>query len=313
VEFLAGTVRDVGETVRAELDAIVKRGVTARNFQELTSLRQLENYRARCPDDAGQAAIRHLVRVIEDALATMTDERARAALTELLNLNHTVGKRVLNGKDGARGRAGEKLDVGPSQFLAYEPSLLDDLADLLVAGARPRVNDDAWVSFDWAHVISVAELVHRDLEVKVRPDLVITMSGPGSFAAFYMMKLNARDVPVVAAVTFPLRSREQDALRTFAAAARSAGWHRIETSKWVIFIPDVVEHYPPGSAVTILDDRVVSGEAQNALREYLTGKGYKTSCAALFFPPDVPIPDLVGGRPVKGRFELPWTTDRGRS
>lgn len=153
----------------------------------------------------------------------------------------------------------------------------------------------------------------RRLERQFEPDLLITMSGPGSFAACTLMRLNVRDVPVLVATTFPGMGEPNRAERAFATAAVKSGAVHLRTAKWSIYLPSLVRHLPAQHRVALVDDRVVTGESQLLTRKLLIGMGYQVACAALFANPGAPVPDLMVGREIPALFQLPWGSARGRA
>jgi hypothetical protein len=139
------------------------------------------------------------------------------------------------------------------------------------------------------------------------------MSGPGSFAAIYTMRIDHRDTPVAVAVTFPARETRKTSEHQFRQVALRDGWEGVATAKWSVYVPNVVMHYPPGSRVTILDDRVISGETQAIVKRMLELRDLEVQCAALFGPRECEVPDILVGRYIEGEFEMPWGTSRGRT
>ena len=100
--------------------------------------------------------------------------------------------------------------------------------------------------------------------------------------------------------------------RDFQRASASAGWHEVETTKWKVYLPDVVTHYEPGSCAVIFDDRVISGTTQQFVKEYLEGLELTIYCCALFAPESRRQQMDFVGRYIEGEFEMPWGDQRGR-
>lgn len=309
--------RIMGNTLESELHDVVKRGVWA-SFPTLAGFRAWQPF----IDAGGTSDIatgsRILARTIKSALVAWQDAAPKDALAveKLLDLDSHRGKRVLNGPGGLRTHAGQVYNVSWDQFRRkYEDGLLRAFAGFLGAWvgapALPAsLQPEIHLSFD-ALERSARDL-HRTLEQQLSPDLVITMSGPGSFAACYMMQFNPRDIPVVMAVTFPRRNTQSDVERQFARATQISNGFHVETSKWSIYLPGALRHLPVGYRIALVDDRVLTGDAQAAVRIELEGLGYQVSCAALFSAGESRIPDLLVGRKITGAFQMPWGTARGR-
>lgn len=280
----------------------------------------LEEMPRRWPDLVGldgkrACGARALEQVLRDALADWHRESPRdaAAMDRLLGLGHH-GRRVLNGPHGLRTSAGRLFgDVGWDQFSRqYEGPLVERFVDFLQRWDGRQGPAAPMTSLGFADVECTAVSLHRRLEREFRPDLVITMSGPGSIAACYMMRLDPRDVPVLVAVTFPRREHVSAAETEFAAAARAADTVHLRTSKWSIYLPEVVRHLPRGHRIALVDDRVMTGESQRLVRQTLTDLGYRVTCAALFANPGVAGPDVMIGREIAGPFQMPWGPADGR-
>lgn len=175
-----------------------------------------------------------------------------------------------------------------------------------------RPHDDAGI-ISWEMIQRTLTTMHREIETIYAPDLVLTMSGPGSIAAAYTMSLNTRDVPIVFATTFPIRDVSSKPYKKFLEAAKPADWPHFETAKWSVYLPNVLKYLPKKSKILIFDDRVLSGETQTKASEILRGWGYTVECAAMLCGD--PVPDFVKfcGRVVTDDYYMPWGTKRGRT
>jgi len=121
------------------------------------------------------------------------------------------------------------------------------------------------VSLSWETTHLLLNKLQRDIETAFAPDVVVTMSGPGSFAACYCMGLNPRDVAVIFATTFPKRNERNASHQIFRRAAMASGWIYIDTNKWEV-LPSVtrtldfrltVRDNHPGGGRTKSDDMIV--------------------------------------------------------
>lgn len=167
------------------------------------------------------------------------------------------------------------------------------------------------------HLTRDEVVIVRRIDALFPPDVILTMSGPGSIAALYCMGLRPKATPVLVCVTFPLIAASNKEVIAFCAAAEKHQWIRLETDKWLIFVPSVIESYSKDAKFLIFDDRVISGASQEALRRTLIQMGFKNiKCAAMIWSPaelnsDVEIE--FRGQEIAGRFYMPWGSSQGRS
>ena len=173
----------------------------------------------------------------------------------------------------------------------------------------------------WEMIWRILNSMYRRIEVEFKPDIVLTMSGPGSFAACYCMSLDVRSTPTVVATTFPIRRHGNQTAESFSGIIADRGWHRIDTSKWIVFLPNVfdcslfsIADSPVAKVpkVLIFDDRVISGETQRKVTEFLTGRGFEVRRAAMLADPSVAKEIDFLGETIKGEFYLPWGDKHGR-
>lgn len=155
--------------------------------------------------------------------------------------------------------------------------------------------------------------MHREIEQRFEPDVVLTMSGPGSFAAFLCLSMNPRDVPVVACTTFPRRDRPSPPHQIFATAARESTWHVVETSKWVVYLPAAIRSFPPKTRVLVFDDRVISGDTQREVRTLLEESGYVVQTAAMIVGSNAKPLVEFHGLVIDDEYLLSWGARRGRT
>jgi nucleoside phosphorylase len=165
----------------------------------------------------------------------------------------------------------------------------------------------------WETIHSILNTLYREIERNFAPDLVITMSGPGGFAACYCMGLNPRDIPVLFATTFPRREEPSSSHSMFRQVAEIGGWLPLSTEKWDVYLPNAITLLPPNSKILIFDDRVITGETQRKLKLELKRYGYDVRCAAMLASDDVADQlDFIGSR-VNNDYIMPWGRKRGRT
>jgi hypoxanthine phosphoribosyltransferase len=161
-----------------------------------------------------------------------------------------------------------QMKAGTKEGFVESPATL--VPDASVLGSRGG-------SHDWTSVQQLLARVTRRIRRDYQPDVVITMSGPGSIPAFLQLASDGKDVPVVAATTFPANGLGEP-VRT---AAREAGYYHVKSSKWDVLIPPLVDLLPKGAKVLLFDDRVRSGETHRLVRVRLESKGLEVRSAAL--------------------------------
>jgi hypoxanthine phosphoribosyltransferase len=169
-------------------------------------------------------------------------------------------------------------------------------------------------AFTFDEIKQMVANIHRRIETEFRPDIIVTMSGPGSIAAHYLSQLNTRSTPLFVAIAFP-KSRSGKvsmSIKRFRAVSKVNGWRELATDKWSIFLPGLLFGFPVGTKVVIFDDRVLSGASQIVLYEALRACKYEVRRAAV-----VSCSDQAGavhwhGRIVDGTYYMPWGTHYGR-
>jgi hypothetical protein len=311
-----------------DLRLLIRSGLHAA-FANLPAIRSMRTYQRNVAEDTKVQGAPTIRRILERALrdwdntaspsSSPSPSARRDAMAALLAFGRE-GKRnrKLNGVDGLRHKAGQAFEVGYDQFAkAYEASVITDFAEWLVVWDRDHVEPDVrprsgrpkvgWDEIEW-----ICGRISRQLGRVFQPDVVLTMSGPGSIAAFYCMKLSSEDAPVVTAVTFPRQSPPSREERHFQRIADRAGWAEIETTKWRVFLPNVLRCLDEGERVVLLDDRVISGTTQREVKAHLEAQGLTVFCCALFAPEARRDQLDFIGRVIDGDFEMPWGDQRGR-
>lgn len=183
-----------------------------------------------------------------------------------------------------------------------------------LGGAGSFVSDRTGVqSLGWKSIHNITQRLHDEIETSYTPEVVLTMSGPGGFAAMLSMSYSMRLVPTLVAVTFPLRESVSAAENSYRQAAKSSTWKRLETGKWSVYLPKALANYPESTRVLIFDDRVLSGTTQKLARDHLESAGMNVKTAALVVSTDNTMNVDYFGTIIDDRFSMPWGTDRGRT
>ena len=204
-------------------------------------------------------------------------------------------------KSGSQGRAAANAS-------AFMFSVLGKISSATLKTAR-----DADFTINWETTHLLLNKLQRDIETAFAPDIVVTMSGPGSFAACYCMALNSRDIPVLFATTFPKRAQRNASYENFRKVAVDADWIYLETNKWEVYLPNLLAQLPPKSKVLIFDDRVITGETQMKLKSVLQNYDYEVRCAAMLAGSEVAAQLDFIGQARDGDYYMPWGSKHGRS
>jgi hypoxanthine phosphoribosyltransferase len=184
----------------------------------------------------------------------------------------------------------------------------------LANSTNPSSTKDQGVKYvSWEEITSILNSLHMRIESTFRPDLVITMSGPGSFAASYCIALNPRYIPVLFATTFPKTQEDRRTNLDFHRAAVRGEWICVTTSKWEVYIPNIVKNLPKGTKLLIFDDRVMSGETQTKVKADLETYGLVVKRAAMLAEKSVAAEIEFVGNAIEGDYYMPWGSKYGRA
>ncbi|WP_143036055.1 SIR2 family protein [Lentzea fradiae] len=185
------------------------------------------------------------------------------------------------------------------------------LADLL-ADSR-ELDDSIRIQFDWDTLTPMLMRLHRRIEKEFKPDFIVAMSGPGNVAPAYCLAHSSSDPPLLTAVTFPKRPHRSPSCIKFRDVAQSGGWAHHESTRWDVFLPNLISHFPKGARVLIFDDRAVGGRVQREVSKILAGYGYEVRRAALIVHPDCKDEVDFYEQVVVGDFGFPWGGKYGRN
>lgn len=199
-----------------------------------------------------------------------------------------------------------------SHFKRISPVVIEsDLGDKI---SLPESEGNQFY-LSWPIVLSLLERVNRESERNFGPDVVVTMSGPGSFAACKRMCMGTRDIPLLVAVTFPRPSdgSTNPDCAAFEPLASRNNWIHIRSSRWEVFLPSILRDMDTGSKVLVLDDRVLSGETQFTARKSLQELGLNVRLGALVAPSAVADRIDFVGKVEDGEYLFPWGHSSGRT
>ena len=183
------------------------------------------------------------------------------------------------------------------------------LADLRAPGAPNEVPTD----YSWNSLAVLLGRLQRRIRRDYDPQIVLSLAGPGSFAAQYCLSLDPIETPVLVAVTFPKGPPRSGSNEWFRTLAERDGWHHIESRKWDVYLPSLLGKLPDATRVLILDDRTIGGNVQRMVAQRLTDMGHTVRRAALIVHPDVAKDVDWYEEEIEHDFHFPWGTRRGRS
>lgn len=306
------------EAVVRDLKLLVHPGLD-HGLNQMSTLAELPVTKSRL-SSLHPVAVRDSVReVVLEAIERLREENepyGDAARALLLLRART--RRVEDTAGFRRDNAGDYIGASAGTFRRHhEPRVLTALAQQIVAmvaelGEEPSFRPADTTAIGWDVITPKLREMHRRIEQQFSPEVVVTMSGPGSFAAWYCMSFDSRDVPVVVCNTFPQGRESGPMLKLFAEAAEASTLSTFDSTKWKVFVPAVLAEYPRGSRVLMFDDRVISGDTQRQLRALLEDIGMQVKSAAMIV--DAGSEDLVDffGLTVDSDYVMPWGSRRGR-
>jgi nucleoside phosphorylase len=218
---------------------------------------------------------------------------------------------LLSGKSSADVRGSQ--ETAASNAAAFLFRILDKLE--LDAFKRPEAGTAP--TLDWSQLQPILNSMYRRIDALFPPDLIITMSGPGSVAALYCMGLRPKPTPVLVCVTFPKESGTNTEVVAFSSAADANHWFKLKTDKWIIYVPGLISQYPRDSKILIFDDRIITGASQEKLLATLAAEGFtNVKCAAMICDVSemkAKITIEFKGLEVRGQYFMPWGSKQGRS
>lgn len=185
---------------------------------------------------------------------------------------------------------------------------LSDMARQTGRGSTAETN-----VIGWEVLSNKLRRLARRIEKGYSPDFVLSMSGPGNFASAMCLSHWDSDPPLLTAITFPKLPTPSAAALSFAKVAESCNYELIETSRWLIYVPDAVRHFAKGSRALVLDDRVIGGNSQARAKKLLAGLGYDVRTAALVVSPESRMMVDFYEEVIDGDFVFPWGGRYGRN
>ena len=169
------------------------------------------------------------------------------------------------------------------------------------------------VDYGWDAMQSKLPRLARRIHKDFAPQVIVSMSGPGTTVAALCLRHFGDDPALAVAVTFPKLPVLSKFGREFASVGDDADLVHIETTRWHIYLPNFLRHYPPGTRALILDDRVVGGNSQKRAADVLRGLGFDVKTAALVVHPDMLTEVDYFEEMTEHDFTFPWGSKWGRN
>lgn len=187
------------------------------------------------------------------------------------------------------------------------------LADLLNDSNASKATVGGRIKFDWDTVTPMLMRLHRRIEREYRPDFIVSMSGPGNVAPAYCLAHSSDDPPLLTAVTFPKRPHRSANCIAFKGVAEKSDWFHHESTRWDVFLPNLIKHFPKGSKGLIFDDRAIGGRVQKEVADIMRGLGYEVRRAALIVHPGCKDEVDYYEQVISADFGFPWGGKYGRN
>lgn len=169
------------------------------------------------------------------------------------------------------------------------------------------------LAYDWAMLQAKIPRLVRRITKDFDPQVIVTMSGPGTMFAALCLRHFSADPPLLSAVTFPKLPTLSAAGAHFESVALAADWVHLETSRWHIYLPNALRHFPPGTRLLILDDRSIGGNSQKRAANELRALGFEVKTAAFVVAPAVQTEVDYSEEITDHDFTFPWGGKYGRN
>ncbi|WP_131831201.1 MULTISPECIES: hypothetical protein [unclassified Frankia] len=302
---------DLNSRIYEDLKRLINPGlVRAHGDGELTTLPHLASVRRKRSGTSKRGEL-HAIRTVVLGAIEQLGLPTSAAAKELLALESNPTR-----VEFRRDRAARAIGLQSGQgFKSHRQSaLLKELADTiehLEESIHESLKTQTPIVLEWPVIQMAIVRMHANVDRSFAPELLLTMSGPGSFAACYFSTLSSRDVPLIVCTTFPRRDDRLPSHSIFERAATASNYVRIDTSKWVVYLPNLLFELPTKTRVLILDDRILSGETQNTVAEKIGGRFDVRRAAIIAHTSALSMLDYHG-MVLDDDYIMPWGSKHGR-
>lgn len=159
-------------------------------------------------------------------------------------------------------------------------------------------------SFTWDDVETGALDILKRAEKDFRPHILLMVSGPGGIVTSLAMVRSGRYYPVYTAMLEDKRGP--------LFPSKPAGYTEVSTQKWNIYLPNILSGENE-KRVLIIDDCVMSGDLQAAVRRFLLDHGFAKQniffatliCSKIAMQSNK-APDIYWYLNPHGEFYFPW-------
>lgn len=122
--------------------------------------------------------------------------------------------------------------------------------------------------YSWADVTQGLSTILSELEKEsFKPDIILTISGPGGIVANLAMTMIDEYLPFYQAMI-------EDPSKPWAASPH--GHTIVKSTRWKIHIPDSILDEEKERNILIVDDTCVTGTTVGGIVDYLTRQGFKS-------------------------------------
>ena len=157
--------------------------------------------------------------------------------------------------------------------------------------------------FSWDDIsVACRQLRHRAIS-RFKPQVFVCFSGPSSIVASILMQLSACSVPMFVVFIEKRLGAQSD-------VEEMPEHRRVETTKWIFYIPEVVFSFADKRAL-LVDDCVISGESLLLLKQLLIENDFKVikTCSMVCTyaaKQSNKQPDFYHYLVDNGHFFMPW-------
>jgi len=164
--------------------------------------------------------------------------------------------------------------------------------------------------FDWDDVLTGVKTVSKQVSRDSRPDLMLSVSGPGSIVSNLLLTETSTHVPLYVAISQRADETQHPCRPHYRVT--------MQTTKWRTYIPDDVFAFKD-KRILVCDDCVLSGDTMAALTKVLVDNGFerRNITTMALFVTDVArsankAPDFFWFEVPDSDFYLPWGRSLGR-
>ncbi|MFE3846179.1 phosphoribosyltransferase family protein [Thermoplasmatota archaeon] len=164
--------------------------------------------------------------------------------------------------------------------------------------------------YDWKDVEIGIEEISNKIFKKFQPDVLLSLSGPGSIVANLMLTKTAKFIPLYVGISKKINSKDF----TFEPQKMKT----ITTTRWKTYIPDEIFKLN-NKRIVIIEDAVITGDTLNKLVNVLIKNGIKRKniLTISLFTTELAVssnkgPNIYWIKQKDSDFYLPWGNCLGK-